>query len=311
MSKLERLLNLTAVLLDTGRPLSAEQIRRRVEGYPPPGSAFHRAFERDKDDIRAQGIPLRVERVPGSDPPVDGYRIDPDEYYLPDPGLDSDELAALHLATLAVRTEGLGEDREALWKLGGLVDTGAAVVDQSVARLPSVPALVPLFQAIVDGQRVTFRYRQADRSVDPWRLDFQRGRWYLTGFDHLRGEERNYRLDRIDGPVATDGPASEPPRPRPAGDAPLAPWELGEDEPEVARLLVDADHVLLAGRQLGPEAKLEPRPDGSAVFEVPVVNFDAFRTFLFGLLDHAELLAPDRWRADVVAWLEAIEAGDG
>ena len=61
-SKLERLLNLTAALLDTPRPLTAEQLRQRVPGYPSDAVAFHRAFERDTDDLRELGIPLRRER---------------------------------------------------------------------------------------------------------------------------------------------------------------------------------------------------------------------------------------------------------
>ena len=43
MSKLERLLNLTAVLLDTERPLSADAIRSRVEGYPDALASFRTA----------------------------------------------------------------------------------------------------------------------------------------------------------------------------------------------------------------------------------------------------------------------------
>ncbi|MGF1599528.1 MAG: helix-turn-helix transcriptional regulator [Acidimicrobiales bacterium] len=308
MNKLERLLNLTAVLLDTRRALTAEEIRRRVEGYPPPGPAFHRTFERDKDDLRVLGIPLRVERAPGTDPPVDGYRIAPDDYYLADPGLEADELAAVHLASLTVRLEGMGE-QEALWKLGGVADTGALVADQSVASLPNDPALAPLFQAIVDGWQVSFVYRHEIRTVDPWRLDFQRGRWYLTGFDHLRGEERNFRLDRIGSDVELAGPRQHaaPPRPAPV-DGPVPAWELGADEPTTARVLVDAEGVETARRQLGPSVRVEPGPDGSVVFAVPVVNYDAFRTFLFGFLHRAELLEPTAWRDDVIAWLEAIEA---
>ena len=153
VNKLERLLNLTAVLLHTTRPLTAEELRQKVEGYPPPGAAFHRAFERDKDDLRVLGIPLRVERVPATDPPIDGYRIAPDEYYLPDPGLEADELAALHLASLAVRVDGFGP-QEALWKLGGLaVDEAspeaggdATVVMDQLASLPTDPALIPDLQ---------------------------------------------------------------------------------------------------------------------------------------------------------------------
>jgi predicted DNA-binding transcriptional regulator YafY len=307
MDKLERLLNLTAVLLDTGRPLTAEEIRERVEGYPPPGAAFRRTFERDKDDLRVLGIPLRVERAPATNPPVDGYRIDPDDYYLPDPGLEPDELAALHLASLAVRLEGVG-DREALWKLGGLVGHGEPE-GATVASLPSHPALVPLFQAIVDRRQVCFGYRGEQRTVDPWRLDFNRGRWYLTGFDHLRAGERNFRLDRIEGELAVGDavPASRRPARTSSHPGPRPAWELGEDEPVVATIRVDADQVASARRQLGPEVAATVDADGSAVFEVPVVNFEAFRSFLFGFLHRAELLQPESWRAEIVSWLEAIE----
>ena len=43
--KLERLLNLTALLLDARRALSAEQIKDRLD-YPDDQAAFRRAFER-------------------------------------------------------------------------------------------------------------------------------------------------------------------------------------------------------------------------------------------------------------------------
>ncbi len=306
MNKLERLLNLTAVLLATPRPLTADELRERVEGYPPPGPAFRRAFERDKDDLRVLGIPLRVERSP--DELIDGYRIDPDDYYLPDPGLEPDELAALHLASLTIRLDGMG-DREALWKLGGVVDTGASLADQTVASLPADPSLVPLFQAIVDRRQVSFTYRDQERTVDPWRLDFQRGRWYLTGFDHLRGEDRNYRLDRVVGLVTQTGRPVERSRPsRPVVEGPIPAWELGDDEPTIARIRFDQEQVPTARRQLGDNAEWHEEADGSAVAAVPVVNYDAFRSLLLGFLHRAELLEPASWRDDVVEWLEQIVA---
>lgn len=309
MSKLERLLNLTAVLLDTRRPLSADEIRHEVEGYPEGDSAFHRAFERDKDDLRVMGIPLRVERVPATDPPIDGYRIPPDEYYLPDPGLAADELAALRLASLTVSVEGFGEPsagREALWKLGGL--QAAEPPDAtSLASVPADPALIPLFSAITDRRQVAFVYRSEDRIVDAWRLSFQRGRWYLSGFDHLRQSERNYRVDRIEGPIkVVEGAAwSTAPTEAPQGRT-LQAWELGEEEPTMVRLLIDATHAGLAASQLGPDVQTVTRVDGTVEYLVPVINQLAFRSFLLGFLEHAEILEPAAWRADIVAWLESF-----
>ncbi len=325
MSKLERLLNLTAVLLDTRRPLAADELRREVEGYPDSDVAFHRAFERDKDDLRTMGIPLRIERIPGVDPPLDGYRIPPDEYYLPDPDLSPDELAALRLAALTVQIEGLGEPgagREALWKLGGgqtdsdtgsgagrsgAGGSGGGVSGASVASVPADPALVPLFSAIADRHQVTFGYRSEARTVDPWRLSFQRGRWYLSGFDHLRSGERNYRIDRIEPPieVLADTSWSTAPSEAPQGRT-LQAWELGEDEPTQVRLVVDASHASGAAKQLGPEVTSSVRADGTVEFVVPVINQLAFRSFLLGFLEHAELVEPTDWRDDLVSWLTAL-----
>ncbi len=311
MSKLERLLNLTAVLLDTTRPLSAEDLRRSVEGYPPPGAAFRRTFERDKDDLRTMGIPLTVERVPGVDPPVDGYRIRPDEYYMADPGLDADELAALHLATLAVRVDGTTEGREALWKLGGIPGespTGAA----SVASLPIDTAVTPLFEAIRGRHSVRFTYRGVERTVDPWRLHFQRGRWYVSGFDQVREAERNFRLARIEGDVEVlfDQPRTNEPSPQREAGRALQGWELGEDEPIMVEVLVDRERSSWMRQEFGPTAT-ERADDRGVIFTVPVVNRGAFRSFVLGLLEHAEILGPASIRDDVVRWLEAIAAGTG
>ena len=308
MSKLERLLNLTAVLLDTDRPLSADVIRSRVEGYPEALASFRRSFERDKEDLRSLGIPLTIERVPGIEPPVDGYRISADDYYLPDPGLDADELAALHLASMAVRVEGLGE-REALWKLGGLVDADAGAVANAVVSMPTNPALVPLFEAITRKQPVGFGYNGEARNVDPWRLEFQRGRWYLTAFDRAREAERNFRLDRIEGvvePRGELGTATQPTESTP--NRVLQPWEIGESEPTMVRLWVDQERVAWAHQHFGDDVAAEEQSDGAAVFTVPVVMWDAFRSLVFEFLDHAEVLDPSDLRADVVHHLESIVA---
>jgi predicted DNA-binding transcriptional regulator YafY len=307
VDKLERLLNLTAALLHTSRPLTAEEIRERVPGYPDNLVAFRRAFERDKDDLREMGVPLAVESVEREERPIDGYRIHEEDYYLRDPGLEPDELAALHLALSAVRLDGV-QGVEALWKLGGLVDDPGASTTE-LASLPSDPTLVPLFGGIVDRRSATFRYegpeRTAERTIDPYRLDYRRGRWYVSGLDHLSDDERVFRLDRIQGPVKlSDAGAFE--RPAEFGGGPADPWQFGGDELVVARLLVDADQAPWAEQHLGRTSIVEERPDGALVFEVAVSNWPAFRSFVLNFLDHAEILGPPPLRDDLIAWLEQI-----
>lgn len=302
MDKLERLLNLTAALLETPLPLSATQIREQVPGYPESQASFRRSFERDKDDLREMGVPLRVVPVPGTDPPLDGYDIDASEYYLTDPGLEPDELAALHLAASTVRIDG-ARGQEALWKLGGvLAEDGVEVM----ASLPGDPNLAPVFDAVTARRTVTFDYRGEARRVDPHRLDFRRGRWYLTGWDHDREDDRNFRLDRIEGDVVAGEAASfeRAPSDHPGASAP--PWQLGGDDEVTARLRVDADQAAWARTTLGDGAVADHHDDGSITFEIVVTNRAAFRSFALTFLDHAVIEDPPALRDDMVQWLEAM-----
>jgi proteasome accessory factor B len=304
-AKLERLLNLTALLIETPRPLSALEIRERMEGYPDDQVAFRQAFERDKRDLREMGIPLSVETVPGVMPAVDGYRIPKDRYYLADPGLTPDELAALHLAAEVVRLEGGAAD-EGLAKLGAVDGPEPAPPDADLAALPGRDDLGALFGAVIDRRPVRFTYRDQARKVDPYRLDFQRGRWYLTGFDHGRDDERVYRLDRIAGEVEVlEGPAFQRPATA-APSGPVEPWQLGEGEPVMARVAVDAVQAPWIVDHLGMEAVVERPDDGSVVVELPVTNRESFRSFVLTFLDHAEVLEPVALRDDMVGWLEEL-----
>jgi proteasome accessory factor B len=310
-SKLERLLNLTALLLDASRPVPAEDVQRQIPGYPDDRTAFRRAFERDKEELRAMGVPLVVEKVPGRLPEVDGYRIPKEQYYLRDPELAPDELTALHLAASAVRVEGLPA-QEGLLKLGGGSTQGlepdAAV---AVASLPADPNLTVLFGATAERRSVLLTYNGEDRTIDPYRLEYQRGHWYLSGFDHVRGEERSYRLDRIEGAVTpTELPPFDPPTSAVPGVA-LAPWQLGEDEPRRARLRVDPPQAPWAVQHVGPDNVVEESDDGSVVVELPVTNRNAFRSFVLSFLEHAELLEPTELRDDLVRWLEPLAEGPG
>lgn len=306
IGKLERLLDLIAELLGAARPITAAQIHERLPGYPPDKDSFKRAFERDKKDLREMGIPLRIEPVPGTMPPEEGYRIDPREYFLPDPGLDPDELAALHLAASAIRLDG-SRAAEGLRKLGGGAGSGGGPV---VATLPDAPHLEEVYMAVTDRCTVEFRYGDRSRTVDPWRLYHRRGRWYLQAYDRDAGGSRSFRLDRVQGDLVARDPGSA--RPAPAeGVAPveLDAWSLGEGEETMARLWVAAGQARQAARRLGPAASATWAEDGSVVLEFPVRNPEGFRSFVLDFLDDAEVLGPPELRAGMVEWLRAIAGG--
>jgi predicted DNA-binding transcriptional regulator YafY len=299
--RLERLLNLTAALLDARVPLAIDEVRERVPGYPEEaGETFRRAFERDKESLRRMGIPVRTEDVPGSDPPVVGYRIRREEYALADPGLEPDELAALNLAVATVQVDGVSS-ADAIRKLGGAEDAGEG---PNVA-LPSMPNLGPLFGAAAAGAVVRFRHNDKDRVVDPYRLTYQRGRWYLDGRDHETQEPRSYRLDRITGDVEVGEPNGFERKPL-TGRGMLPPWEMGGETPTAALVLVDAEQAPFACDMVGADHVTARHDDGSVEIMLTVSNRDAFRSFVLGFLDHAEVLSPPDLRDGMIRWLQEM-----
>ncbi|MFN8051248.1 MAG: WYL domain-containing protein [Acidimicrobiales bacterium] len=304
-SKLERLLNLTALLLNTERPLKVDQIGQLMEGYPPDPASFRRTFERDKDDLREMGIPVEVVNTDPGDQTALGYRILPEKYYLPDPGLDPDELAALKLAMGAVRLDGIAAG-ETLRKLGASSDADAP----ELASVPTPPEIGEIHAAIAAHRLVEFTYHGELRTVEPHRLDYQRGRWYLSGFDRLRDDRRSFRIDRIEGGLTSgDDGAFEPPGPveAPPGLR-FEAWRYGDDPPVTARLRIDASQAGLGRDHAGADATWTDLPDGSAEVEMIVSNRGAFRSFVMGFLDHAEILEPEELRQDLVDWLKGCLA---
>jgi proteasome accessory factor B len=239
--------------------------------------------------------------------PEQGYRIPPDEYYLPSLDLTPEEQAALHVAVTAVRLEGGAAPAETLWKLGGREGEAA----HALAALPTVPALPALFDAYRTRSMVTFAYRGDARHVDPWGILFRRGHWYVIGHDHDRHEQRSFRVDRIEGDVDAGPPgAFEPPASlEPGAVLRDEPWQYGEEDVVAAGVLVDASQAGAVVDQVGEAAVRERRDDGSVVLELPVTNTAAFRSFVLGLLDAAEVVDPPALRAEMVAWLEGIARG--
>lgn len=302
----ERLLNVLALLLDSARGATLEEVvQRRELGYPASAEAARRAFERDKATLRAMGVPLQQI---GTGPYR--YRVDPREYYLSDLGLTDDELAALRLAVGAVAL-GAAPAHGALMKLGG----GDGMGTDTVARLPFEPALGPLFEACRDRAVVTFRYHGQDRDVEPHDLVCRSGRWYLAGFDRLRDREAIFRVDRIDDEPTVGAPgafaAPMPDAPRAADRLALAPWQFGPAEAETVVVRVDRARAPAVAETFGADAEVSTDgPDGDLRVTLAVRDRAGFRDALFGLDEHAEVLAPADLRAEIIAWLDAVVAAD-
>lgn len=308
--KVTRLMTLLNVLVGADRPLTSRDIREQVPGYAADDVAFRRAFERDKKELgEIVGQPIAPEQIPGTDPPIEGYRLRAERTFLRDPDLTAEERRALAVAASAVRVAGI-DPAPAAAKVGASdADVPAADADGhgTATEIPADDVVVALFQAVAERREAGFRYHDEARLVHPWQVRFTRGRWYLSAHDVERGAARTFRLDRASGPV-TLGPAGA--FPSRAGEAPVPldePWLLGDGPIEEVVVRIDASRAEAARRAV-PGASATPGPDGSVRLTLRVRNRPALRSLVLGFGADAEVESPDAVRADLVAWLEATLA---
>lgn len=190
--------------------------------------------------------------------------------------------------------------RRALVKLAGLLgiepgetvdvnlepqggDTGRTLADATAGR-----------------RRVRFRYWTygrdvvAVRTVDPWGVFESEGAWYLAGRDATAGEERRFRLDRMEGVEVLDEVAVAAPRGldlsvRVSDGAPLAVLDL----PPHARWVAEAHPVIDA----------VPQPDGRLHVTLAVAGRSWLERLLLRIGPEVRVLAldPELGSPDVVA----------
>jgi proteasome accessory factor B len=327
ISKVERLVNLVIALLSTRGYITAEKIRSSVAGYAdsPSAEAFSRMFERDKNELRDLGIPLEVGRVSTMDP-TEGYRINRDVYSLPPVELTPDEAAAVAVATqLWESPELITATQGALLKLRAAgvdvdrFDTGAPVAIASPAGMPglrgSEDVLGILLSAIDSRQAVRFQHRPSraepytTRTVEPWGVVTEKGRWYLVGHDRDRDATRTFRLSRISAEVTPIGPAGAVTVP-PDVDLRKIVADAVAETPTGRRARVwVADGRATALRRAGTStASRQLAGRDGEVIELDIASTDRLARDIAGYGADAVVLEPQSLREDVLARLRGASA---
>lgn len=248
-SKIRRWIDLVAALLNAQTALTFLEIARKVPAYmvdgsPPTGDAadsLKRGFERDKNELRLLGVPIRSEGARGDE--EFRYRIDVSEFYLPyltivterdgrrpsvptgaKPGyrtlpamaVDADGLEVIRDAIS--RVVQLGDPRlvttvrTAMRKLAFDLPLGAAdgraddVIVPPVARADE-QTLARLGDALFRRKTVMCEYHgmgaveSSSRTLEPYGLFFVSGHWYLCARDVNKDALRNFRVSRVMGAV--------------------------------------------------------------------------------------------------------------
>ncbi|MEV1005759.1 YafY family protein [Streptomyces sp. NPDC049881] len=162
--------------------------------------------------LRDLGIPVEAERGRHG-----GYRL-ARGYRMPPLVLTNDEALAVVLGLLAAERLGMGTTtvagagarakiervlpRSLREPLAAMRETLLFTANAVAGQAPESGVLLALAQASRAGTAVGITYRsgreeRSERDIDPYGVVFHTGRWYLVGHDHLRGDLRTFRIDRV------------------------------------------------------------------------------------------------------------------
>ena len=327
MDKIERLINLTAFLLDTRRPVTFDELTFTVYQDQPSGTkkeknALRKMFERDKEELRDMGIDVEV--VP-NDSGEDAYMIPRSKYYLPQLDLEPDERVALTMVSrlfLGSGTPFSGPAHNALLKFAFDEDAGDEVPHVHWVESPADrDALGAIVDGLIRRKLLAFSYRALDatepleREVEPYGLFNRRGYWYVVGRCHFRGETRCFKLDRIASDVSVN---TRKPR-TPDFDVP-AGFDIEEEarwEWPLPREVEDIEACVAFGprlafiRESGPAHAVSERwlEDGGIEVTYEVADPEQFIDWVLGFGADARIVSPPELRDMVVERLTGILEG--
>ncbi len=322
--KLIRQLSLISFLMAQGRPVSALEIKREVEGYSVMNEdAFARRFYADRAELDSLGIELQVDRPGDGFFEAELYSLPPENFYLPAIEFTDDELAALR-TSLSLLTESefayaeplrLALQQVAWGHPNPLSDPDNTPV--SMAKFASTSSrdltqrLARIETAISRHKTVTFEYHTMERDevnsrrVDPYHLVFRGGQFYLIGHSHERDAVRVFRLSRIQGKVGYATKSEHdftPPEEFERRDyADLADWQLGQ-QAGTAKIFFRERIAWLIERDFGRHGEVRPTTPEDGVSGEGIVletTYASERELLAWVLrwrQNAEVLSPPELR---------------
>jgi proteasome accessory factor BC len=324
--KLIRQLSLISFLMAQGRPVSALEIKREVEGYSDMNDdAFARRFYADRAELESLGIQLGVEKPGEGFFEAELYSLPPENFYLDAISFSDDELAALSTALLLLTDGGfayaeplrlalqqvawghpnpLNEGERAPVEMAMTASAGGRDLSQRLSKIET---------AISRRKTVEFTYYTMERGetekrkVDPFHLVFRGGQFYLIGHSHEREAVRVFRLSRIQGKVGYASKAEHdfsPPEDFDRRDyGSRADWQLGENQ-GTAKIFIRERIAWLIERDYGDYGELREakKADGASgkgkIFETPYASHRELIAWVLRWRANARVLAPDDLREE-------------
>ncbi len=331
--KLIRQLSLISFLMANGRPVSALEIKREVEGYSSMNDdAFARRFYADRAELDSLGISLQVEKPAEGFFEAELYALPPENYYLPPIEFTDGELAALRTALGLLDGEFAYAEplrlalQQVSWgRPSPLDESDSTSIDVKLApsgggrelsqRLAKIETAISRRKTIEFSYYSMQRDEVSDRKVDPYHLVFRSGQFYLIAHSHERDEVRVFRLSRIRAKVSYATKAEHdfsPPEDFDRRDyASRADWQMGEIDGTV-RVFLRERIAWLVERDFGTYGELRKatKQDGvsgrGAIYETPYASPRQLISWVLGWRENAKLLEPKDLAGEAAERLELL-----
>jgi proteasome accessory factor BC len=332
--KLIRQLSLISFLMAQGRPVSALEIKREVEGYSDMNDdAFARRFYADRAELESLGILLGVEKPGEGFFEAELYSLPPENFYLDAIKFDDNELAALSTA-LSLLTDGgfayaeplrLALQQVAWGHPNPVTETDRAPVEMAMTasaggrdlsqRLSKIETAISRRKTIEFTYYTMERDETTKRKVDPFHLVFRGGQFYLIGHSHERDAVRVFRLSRIQGKVGYASKAEHdfsPPEDFDRRDyGQRADWQLGELRGTAKIFIRDRISWLIerdfgAYGELRPARKSDGAPGKGVVFETEYASPRELIAWVLRWRQNAQVLAPEELREEAESRLSLL-----
>ena len=303
---LERVLNLFTLLHRSTRPLSREQIvaemAKGMTPYPESDDAQRQLFGSDKNTIvRDLGIQVRQTVAQGDEAGQTKYWISEEDMCVPELDLTNDELSVLSLALASIH-HSVPEASEAMMKLEGMNPQRSAV-DFNV----QVPLIVVRLTEMIQRRQIAhLKINGASVVVDPSRLLFDKGTWYLIAVVDGEKRLRAIKCAHISPDFSiVEGEASSTRKNLSNRELRKLVHNVEDDDVE-AQVLVDG-HVAGISWWDSRVRETEALPDGKLRITVQVDDPARLRGWVLGFGTHAVIESPTSLRDDFVKWLEQLE----
>lgn len=312
---LERVLNLITLLQRATAPMTREQIvqemGRGMTPYPDAEDAQRQLFASDKNTIvRDLGIPVRQVYAHGDEAGQTLYWIAQEDMWVPDIDLTEDEMAVLSLALASIH-HSVPEASEAMMKFEGFFPRRTGFdfhvdMPRIVVQLADAVQRHQIIEITLDGRPLT---------VDPLRLLFDKGTWYLIAVDEATSQMMAFRCSRLGTDVIPVDRLSERER-RDFETSQLRELvHAARGEPIEATVVLDPDGARLPWwdwrvKETMPIETSAGETGGLRV-TVDVDDPARFRGWLMGFGPHATVESPQWLRDDVIRWIEAVRDASG